>query len=141
MSSTSDHRQQLQQHRDQLCEQFTQVGDLRPGSLVERYRRCGKLACHCAREGDPGHGPSWSLTRAIAGKTVTKVIPAAGVEQTRRQLDEHRRFREICRDYVEASEKICDAQLAALKEAPDEGAEKGGSATNSRRRLKPKSPR
>ncbi len=48
------------------------VGELRPGALVGRYRPCGKPTCHCAQPGDPGHGPCWSLTRVVGGKTVTR---------------------------------------------------------------------
>ena len=58
------------------------LGDLRPGSLTPRYRRCGKPTCHCAAEGAPGHGPSWSLTWAVEGKTRTRIIPAEVVEET-----------------------------------------------------------
>ena len=58
------------------------LGDLRPGSLVARFRKCGKRNCHCAAEGAPGHGPSWSLTHGVRGKTVTRVIPADAVEET-----------------------------------------------------------
>ena len=59
--------------------QLASLGDLRPGSLVARFK-CGKPNCHCAAEGAPGHGPSWSLTRGVRGKTVTRVIPADAVD-------------------------------------------------------------
>jgi hypothetical protein len=62
---------------------------MRPGSLVKRYRACGKPTCHCAQKGDRGHGPSWSLTRPVAGKTVTKVIPPNAVEATQAQFAEY----------------------------------------------------
>lgn len=81
------------------------IGELRPGALVSRYRAWGKPTCHCAQPGDPGHGPCWSLTRVVAGKTVTKVIPAAAVERTQRQIAEHRRFRDLVRELVEVGEQ------------------------------------
>ena len=58
----------LERQRDRLRSQFAELGDLRPGSLVARYRKCGSPGCHCAQKGDPGHGPSWSLIRAVKGK-------------------------------------------------------------------------
>lgn len=61
----------LLQQRDQLKSQLAAIGDLRPGSLVPRFRKCGKPSCHCAKRGDPGHGPSYSLTRPVESKTVT----------------------------------------------------------------------
>ena len=103
----------LQLKRDQLKTQLSQTGDMRPGSLVERYRRCGKPSCHCAQEGHPGHGPLYSLTHAIRGKTVTHLIPKGpAVERTLVQVAEYRRFRDLVRQLVAVSEQICQAQLA-----------------------------
>jgi hypothetical protein len=113
----------LQLKRDQIKAQLAQVGDMRPGSLVERYRRCGKRSCHCAQKDARGHGPSYSLTHPVGGKTVTRIIPkGAAVEQTRVQIAEYRRFRELVRQLVGVSEQICDTQLqqAGGIEAPDD---------------------
>jgi hypothetical protein len=88
---------------------LSRTADMRPGSLVQRYRACGKPTCHCAQKGARGHGPSWSLTREVAGKTVTKVIPAHAVETTRAQIAEYKRFRAIMRELVETSDRLCDA--------------------------------
>jgi hypothetical protein len=105
--------EELQRERSRLQVALTQVGDLRPGSLVPRFRKCGKPTCHCAQPDSPGHGPSYSLTREVEGKTVTKIIPPAAVEQTQQQIAEYRRFRELTRDFLVVSEKVCDAQLQA----------------------------
>jgi 5'-deoxynucleotidase YfbR-like HD superfamily hydrolase len=99
---------------------LTQVDDLRPGSLVERFRKCGKPTCHCAKPNSPGHGPSYSLTREVQSKTVTKIIPPSAVEQTRRQIAEYKRFRDLTREFVEVSDKVCDAQLQAADSASSE---------------------
>jgi hypothetical protein len=69
--------------------ELSTLGDLRPGSLVDRYRKCGKPNCHCAAEEAGGHGPSWSLTRQLGGKTITKIIPVTAVPQTRQQIAEY----------------------------------------------------
>ena len=44
----SETSEQLEKRRSELKERLVELGDMRPGSLVERYRRCGKPACHCA---------------------------------------------------------------------------------------------
>ena len=98
--------------RQQLIAQLAQVGDMRPGSLVPRFRKCGKPSCHCAKEGAKGHGPSFSLTHAVDGKTITNVIPAGpAVDRTREQLDEYHRFRQLAQQLISVSERICDHQL------------------------------
>lgn len=140
MTTTREEREQLEARRAELRAELASVGDLRPGSLVGRYRKCGKPNCHCATEAAGGHGPSWSLTRQVAGKTVTRIIPAGAVEQTRQQLDEYRRLRRLTRELVEVSERLCEARLSAPGAAP-EAAEKGGSSKASMPRSSPRSRR
>ena len=89
--------EELERRRNEIREKLASVGDLRPGSLVGRYRKCGKPNCHCATEEGGGHGPSWSLTRQVGGKTVTRIIPASAVEQTREQIAEYQRLRKLTR--------------------------------------------
>ncbi len=102
----------LRLKRDQLTTAIAQIGDMRPGSLVARFRKCGKASCHCAKKGAKGHGPSYSLTHPVAGKTITHVIPAGpAVEVTQRQLDEYHRFRDLVQQLIKVSEQICELQL------------------------------
>jgi len=112
--------QQLLSQSQSLKAQISEIGDMRPGSLVERYRKCGKPNCRCAKRGALGHGPDWILTREVKGKTVTKAIPAGrAVEQTRSQIEEYKHFRELTRELVQVNERICDARL----HPPDANAE------------------
>jgi hypothetical protein len=132
---------ELERRRNRIRGELSTLGDLRPGSLVERYRKCGKSTCHCAAEGAGGHGPSWSLTRQRGGKTITKIIPVAAVPHTRQQMAEYQRFRRLARDLVEASEQLCDAKLAAPEATAHAAAKKGGSKTPSTRPSRPRSKR
>ena len=126
---------ELEQQRNRLRAALSSVGDLRPGSLVQRRHKCGKPTCHCARKDSAGHGPSWALTRAVEGKTVTKGIPAgSAVQQTREQIEECRRFRTMVQQFIEVSEKLCDARIQLLRATPEGVAEKGGSKRRSRRK-------
>jgi len=123
-----DHSADLQElivKKERILSKITNLSDFRPGSLVERYRRCGKPYCHCAKPGAKGHGPSYSLTRSVKGKTVTKIIPKEEVEATRLQIQEYHRFREAVGELVETNDKICDAQLETKKEALREVEKKG----------------
>jgi hypothetical protein len=124
MPSHPDPRQ-LREKRDELKAELARVGDLRPGSLVERYRRCGKSNCHCAAKGSMGHGPLWSLTREVAGKTITVVIPSSAVEQTRQQVAEYKRFRAQAKVLVEPASSYvthnCGLQRWHRKRRPKKG--------------------
>jgi len=132
--STTHSLEELTRRQAELRAELAQVADMRPGSLVERYRVCGKPGCHCARPGARGHGPSWSLTHQVAGKTITKVIPASAVETTRAQIAEYRRCRALMKELVEVSERLCDARLAQGTAASQEAAKKGASKKPSARR-------
>jgi hypothetical protein len=81
--------------------------------------------------------PSWSLTRKVAGKTVTKVIPVLAVDRTQEQIAEYHHFNETLGELVETSVLICDTllELPADSSALDlAGAEKGGFRRPSRKR-------
>ena len=124
----------LQARRDALKADLGRVQDLRRGSLVERYRKCGKSNCSCAEDADQAHGPSWSLTWEATGKTHTKVIPAHAVARVRAQLAEYKRFRQLTRELVEVSEQLCDARLGRQGAEAEATAKKGGSKRRWRRR-------
>lgn len=141
MATPSNKLQELEQLRSQVRAQLAAIGDMRPGSLVGRYRRCGKPTCHCGGEGAEGHGPSYSLTREVGGKTITRVIPREAVPRTQEQIAEHRRFRGLARELVEINERVCDAKLSTSGLLTDDGSEKRGSRKGSRRRSSPRSKR
>ena len=125
--------------RAELVGQLASVGQMRPGSLtlVRRW-------VHCAKPGDPGHGPELSLTRKRNGKTVTRLIRPDAEAQTRAQIAECRRFRQLSQALLEVSSALCEARLAAGCEQTAEPAEtvkKGASKQRSRSRSTRKSTR
>lgn len=125
----------LKDQRDSLINQIQNLPPFRPGTIVSSYRKCGKPNCHCAEQQDQGHGPSWSVTRRLGGKTSVKYIPKEQLEETREQIDCWNRFRDIVKDIVEVNVKICDAELEEKKTASRE-VEKKGSARNCKRARK-----
>ncbi len=117
--------QALRDRRDQLTASLAHVEDLRPGFLTARFRRCGKPNCHCAHKDSPGHGPSYSLTHRVAGKTVTQVIPQGpAVERAKIQIAEYHRFRKLVRELILVSEQICSAQVRDSEVLPASEAKK-----------------
>lgn len=96
-----------------LREALPGVGDFRPGTLLSRFRKCGKRSCHCAREGDSGHGPKWVLVRTVDGKTRNWSIADEAVEETQTQVAEYQRFRQLTQAMIEVSERLCQERLAA----------------------------
>ena len=115
----------LRDRRDQLAASLARVDDLRPGFLTARFRKCGKPNCHCIRKDSPGHGPSYSLTHRVGGKTITQVIPQGpAVERAKEQLAEYRRFRDLVRELIVVSEQICSGQVRDSEAGPASEAKK-----------------
>ena len=56
----------LRQRRRQLLSDLPSFERVLRGSLVERYKRCGRPGCHCAN--GPGHGPKRYLSISTTGQ-------------------------------------------------------------------------
>jgi hypothetical protein len=127
--------QSLEHQREVLTRELAELEDMRQGSLVERYRKCGKPTCRCAKADAVGHGPSWSLTRAVKGQTRTTIIPVQAVGITRTQLQRAKMFRALCQQLLEVNEKICDAKLADPEAVATSAAKQKASQTRATRRV------
>src|SRR3990170_9109748 len=118
----------------QLAAQIAEPTPMRRGSLSERYVKCSKPGCPCAEQPRARHGPYYSLTRAVAGRTQSRFLSAEQAALVRRQVATGRQFRQQVDAYWEACERWADAQLDAPEAASREAAQKGGSTRPSRRR-------
>jgi hypothetical protein len=107
----SDQLRQLERKRKQILTEISKLGDMRRGTLLERYLPCGKPGCHCTMPHSRGHGPNYSLTCKVEGKTVTEYIPKDLVPQVQKQTDNHRKFRSLSKFLLEVNEEICNIRL------------------------------
>lgn len=105
----------LESRRRELLDAIAGIGPLRAGSLKSRYRKCGKPNCHCAADGDPGHGPRWSVSRLIGGRMHSRAVPASAVGETRRQIAECRRLRALAAKLIEVGDAISERKLSARR--------------------------
>lgn len=110
---------------------------MRRGSFTERYQKCGKKACPCHQDVDARHGPYFSLTRTVGGRTKTVHVPGEEADVVRMQVDAGKEFRQRLEAYWKECERCADEEMAGLRASVEE-AEKGGSRRPSKRRSKPK---
>ena len=98
----------------------------------------------CVRAtGSPGHGPRYLWTRTVAGRgTKGRQLSAGEVDKVRGELANYHRFAEVTEQIVAVNEEICEARppnpAATAPPAATTGDEKGGSATRSARRSRPR---
>ncbi|MBZ5705907.1 MAG: hypothetical protein LAN63_11170 [Acidobacteriia bacterium] len=99
---------QLEKQRTELFRQIIRLGDFRRGSVTTTSGKCGKPVCHCARPNDPGHGPSFRLTRKVQGKTVTETFDSpVDLRKAQREVETFHRFQELCAELIAINERIC----------------------------------
>ena len=60
-----------------LATELAQPKAMRRGSFSQRYVKCSKPGCPCARDPKARHGPYFSLTRGLRGRTHSRFIAAA----------------------------------------------------------------
>jgi len=115
---------------------------MRRGSISERRMKCNKPGCPCAENPEARHGPYFSLTRTVSGRTRSRLLSAEQAEIARGQIEAGQEFRDQVEQYWEACERWADAQLEAPEAAPETGAaKKGASKKSSTRKSSQKSRR
>ena len=102
------------------------------GSVSERTIRCGKPNCACATDDKARHGPCFSHTQAVEGKTRSRFLNAGQAALARQQVEAGREFRQQVDTYWEACEQWSDSQLDVPSQASSGEAKKKGSKRTSK---------
>ncbi len=115
----------LAARRDRIVELIADLGDMRPGSLSSRSRPCGKPDCQCRSPGGKPHGPYWSITFKLNGKTRNRSLRPDQVHTARQQIASFRRYQALSAELVEVSEQLCQARLAQRNAAAEQAKKRG----------------
>ncbi len=84
----------LRRRRKALLRGLPPLDAILRGSLIERYKRCGKPGCKCAK--GRGHGPKYYLSISRTGeRPQMDYVPQAYQEQVKQFLANHQRVRTI----------------------------------------------
>jgi hypothetical protein len=97
----------LRRRRAALVRQLPPLRAILRGSLIERYKSCGKPGCHCAT--GPGHGPKYYLSVSFPGaRPQMEYVPQEYHAQTTAYVANYQRAREIL-------EQICEINRELLR--------------------------
>jgi hypothetical protein len=107
---------------------------MRRGTINERRMKCGQRHCPCQQDPKARHGPYFTVTQAVHGKTRTRYLSQEQLPTVRRQIEAGRQFRQQVEAYWEACEQWADAELSQAPEAAAEEAKKKGSGRASKSR-------
>ncbi|MBI4331433.1 MAG: hypothetical protein HY673_09150 [Chloroflexi bacterium] len=122
-----------------LASELAKPMPMRRGSVSERYVKCNKPGCPCGERSDARHGPYYSLSRVVRGRTQSRWLGTEQAAVVRQQVEAGQRFRKKIDAYWEACEQWADAQLAGTGEVSTEETKKGALKKPSKRRSSPKS--
>jgi hypothetical protein len=79
----------------QLTRELAELGFALPGTLTERYMRCGKPSCRCKADPPILHGPYLQWTRKVGNKTVTKLLSPEQRARYQAWFDNDKKLKEL----------------------------------------------
>ena len=95
----------LRRRRKLLLRKLPPLESVLRGSLIERYKRCGKPGCKCA-EG-PGHGPKYYLSVSYPGRAPQMdYVPQADYAEISARVANYHRIREILEEISEINREL-----------------------------------
>ena len=91
MPKKSGQAKKLFEQRETLASGLPSFAEMVRGSLVTRYRRCGKPTCHCVK--GEGHGPAHYLVVTLKpGKTEQILLSEDMLPVAEQFLDNYKRW-------------------------------------------------
>ena len=113
MSKEGRDAKKLTDLREALTADLPPFSEIVRGSLVTRYRRCGKPTCHCAT--GEGHGPAHYLSVTLKpGKTEQILLSEEMLPVARQFLDNYNRWWSALEKVSEANRRLLRMRVAEL---------------------------
>lgn len=95
----------LRRRRQSLLGQLPSLKAILRGSLIERYKRCGKPGCKCAD--GPGHGPKYYLSVSRPGlRPQMDYVPQKSHAEVTEFVANYHRAREILEAISEINREL-----------------------------------
>src|SRR5580704_9260902 len=106
MSPSDSPPAELIQQRQALVRQLRRLEPfILRGSLIERFKRCGKPGCKCAQ--GPGHGPKYYLSVSFPGRRPQMdYVPQGSYPQASAFLANYHHARQILEEICEINREL-----------------------------------
>jgi hypothetical protein len=116
MSKASGQAKKLLAQREILTSGLPAFAEIVRGSLITRYRRCGKPTCHCVKS--RGHGPAHYLVVTLKpGKTEQILLSEEMLPVARQFLDNYQRWWAALEKVSAVNRRLLRQRVAGLAEA------------------------
>jgi len=101
-----------------ILKELEGLGDMRTGTVSIRYQRCGKSPCACDDPKHQGHGPIYSYSTAVNGKTKIKNFKLGPeLAKLQKELETYQKFKQLSKDLISISNRI--SELRPVQEIKD----------------------
>ncbi len=95
----------LRKRRQALLRQLPPLKAVLRGSLIERYKRCGKPGCKCAQ--GLGHGPKYYLSVSFPGqRPQMDCVPQESYTQASEFLANYHHARQVLEEICEINREL-----------------------------------
>ncbi len=99
----------LEKEKAVLLEKIQNLGDMRSGTLSVRFQKCGKSPCVCDDLKHPGHGPIYSFSTVVHGKTKIKNYKLSPeLDKLQKEIENYQTFKHLSQELIALSNRICD---------------------------------
>ena len=117
-------RNSLRFRRAQIIEEIANVGSMRKGSVCEQFQRSRRSDGTISKR-----GPYAMYTCKKGGKTVGKRLWPEQAALYRTQIERFRKFRVLCGELADVSEKMADCEALAQQEGKRNSSRLSGRST------------
>ena len=100
--------QDIEKKYDKLKNQLVKIGHVCLGSINTVYTKCGNTYCECIKDKTKKHGPYYSWTRKIKGKTVSKRLSENQVKICKKFINNYKKLKVLIENMKDVSAKIVD---------------------------------
>ena len=108
--------ERLLKRREVLAAGLPSFAEIVRGSLVTRYRRCGKPSCHCAQ--GEGHGPAHYLVVTLQpGKTEQILLSEEMLPVAQQFLNNYKRWWAALEKVSAVNRRLLRLRVPALRES------------------------
>jgi len=95
----------LRNRRSFLMRKLPPLDSILRGSLIERYKRCGRPGCKCAD--GPGHGPKYYLSASFPGRSPQMdYVPQSDFAEVSEHIANYQQVREILEEISEINREL-----------------------------------
>ncbi len=106
----------LETRREEILSQMRSIRSMKRATINEQYLKVP----HKGKKQPVLRGPYYVMSWREKGKTVGRRLTAnSELEQAQKDIEAHKRFMDLCRQYVELTEKMGELERRQQEDSPE----------------------